>query len=101
MKMQTRRIIWQTERAFVADEMDFVSTRGKFLAQGRGKNPAPADGGITGDADLQWTQGGHVKIVLHQGPIAPASRARAGRSETARWRGRFRRAIRSAARARV
>ena len=52
MKMQSRRVFRQPERAFVAEEMDFMSAPRQILAQGGGENAAAADSRVTGDADF-------------------------------------------------
>ena len=59
MKVQTRRVRGQAERALVGDEVHVVPARGQLFAERGGQHAAPAHGRVAGDADAQRL-GSHV-----------------------------------------
>ena len=58
MKMQALNIGRQTEWPFVTDEMNLVTSQCELFTECSCENSAPTDGGVAGDADVEWI-GGH------------------------------------------
>jgi hypothetical protein len=68
MEMKPGQTFRQAKRAFITDEMNLVAASGQVFPERGGEDPAPADGRVTGDADLERAGRRHGELRIDEPP---------------------------------